>query len=1531
MRSILIPIGLACACTSIARAAYGPITLTPGSYNADVVVEKTATPPLVPGAYTTATLDNGSGNTGDTWVEAGFFTNTAPVPGLPPAGTTITSASFADHLYQFAPSYKANNAIMLDASSFNGVFTFTFTTPTAFQALSFLGSGGNGGCTFQWTIHHADGTTETGTTSVGDWFNGSNPAFTPQGRINAQGFTLDNYNGGNPRLYGADIVVTNTSSAVSAVDLQYVSSGSGAHTGIMAVSGQAPGGGNFNPITVTGYNADIVVEASAGPATDGGALLSAPFTTFTTVSMDGGTNNTGNTWYEQGYVSQDPLTGLPPAGSILVSTNLSDHSYQLAASYKAPNAIYADSNNPIAQITFANPAPYSALSFLNGAGNGPVTVGVVAIHQDGTLETNVFTGNDWFSGAPAAFTANGRVDLDTGVINNLNNGAPHLFEAQFPLTNTTSPVTGAYIAWTSIGNPSASSRFVVLAVSGVRAGYYPMALAGSSYNADIIVEKAATPPVVPGGYTTASMDGGSANNGNAWCEMGLFSSDVTVGLPPAGTTITDLTYSDHQYTFAPSYKANNAIMLDATSFNGLYTFTLATPAPYAQLCFLTSGGNGGCVFQWTAHHADGTTDTGQQPSADWFNGANYAFIANARVDAQAFTLNNYNSQNPRLYGKNVTLANTTSPVTSIDLQYVSSASGAHTCIMAVSGQAPGGGNFNPITVTGYNADIVVEAAAGPLSNAGALSAAPLTAFTTATMDAGTNNTGNTWYEQGYVPAYPLTGLPPAGSILVSTNLPDHSYQLAPDYTQPNAIFVEATNPAALITFANPAPFSAVSFLSANANGDENLAVAIGHADGTWETNYFLSHDWFDSVPAAFTANGRIDLDTGVVNNLNNGVPHLFEAQFPLTDTESPVTSAWLLWTNAANTGGRTVVLAVSGSAGVPAPIISTQPASVAVSSGANVSFNVVVLGTGPFTYQWQVAGPSGVFSNLTDVVGAVSGSKTATLQLTAVTIDSSGVNFQVIVTSAGGTVTSQPATLTVYSTLANMAQPTDTIVAYAGNPNTSPEYVQSAIDGTTQKYLNFGLNDGQPYLGPCGMIWTPQVGSVIISGIRIFTANDEPERDPADFELDGSNDGGAHWTLIASNSIVLPTTRNTDTTTNAITLTDAFGEVDFLNTVGYISYRLSFQDVRDDATANSVQMAEVQFLGILNPSTAPFFTQEPQSVKAYDRGSASFTVLASGTPAPAYAWASGVNSVYTLLSDGGNISGSQTASLTVNPATYSDAVNYVCIATNTFGAATSSVATLTIVSSLTNVVYDTDPILTFGDEAVAQGGGPYYADDLGFYLLDGTTLKWQNGGSGFSTSAGFPPFQGPVGVVLTNETADLTAFRPTLVVGMRVFTADANPQCDPADYTLEGSLDGNTFTPIASGTLSLPLDRNADDGSAIDPLIQAFQEVGFSNYKTYPIYRVTFHNTRNNTTAAYMQMAEMQLLGVDASVAVPAITLTRGTTPGTIKITTSVPAELYSTTNLTSGTWVDEGTISGSITITPTPSTPQTYYRLGLF
>ena len=83
---------------------------------------------------------------------------------------------------------------------------------------------------------------------------------------------------------------------IKSIDFARVSGGRGP---IFAVSGQTSPGGNFTPVAVTGFNADIVVEAS--PAWPPYGIQS-----YTTASMDGGVANTGNTWNERGYYPQFP-------------------------------------------------------------------------------------------------------------------------------------------------------------------------------------------------------------------------------------------------------------------------------------------------------------------------------------------------------------------------------------------------------------------------------------------------------------------------------------------------------------------------------------------------------------------------------------------------------------------------------------------------------------------------------------------------------------------------------------------------------------------------------------------------------------------------------------------------------------------------------------------------------------------------------------------------------------------------------------------------------------------------------------------------------------------------------------------------------------------------------------------------------------------------------------------------------------------------------------------------------------------------
>lgn len=89
-----------------------------------------------------------------------------------------------------------------------------------------------------------------------------------------------------------------------------------------------------------------------------------------------------------------------------------------------------------------------------------------------------------------------------------------------------------------------------------------------------------------------------------------------------------------------------------------------------------------------------------------------------------------------------------------------------------------------------------------------------------------------------------------------------------------------------------------------------------------------------------------------------------------------------------------------------APTISGQPASKSVSTGGNASFTVTAAGTAPLSYQWRKGGaalPEG---------GAVTGTTTATLLFTGATAANGG-DYDVVVANDLGSVTSNPATLTV--------------------------------------------------------------------------------------------------------------------------------------------------------------------------------------------------------------------------------------------------------------------------------------------------------------------------------------------------------------------------------------------------------------------------------------------------------------------------------------------------------------------------------------
>src|SRR5581483_7489047 len=403
-----------------------------------------------------------------------------------------------------------------------------------------------------------------------------------------------------------------------------------------------------------------------------------------------------------------------------------------------------------------------------------------------------------------------------------------------------------------------------------------------------------------------------------------------------------------------------------------------------------------------------------------------------------------------------------------------------------------------------------------------------------------------------------------------------------------------------------------------------------------------------------------------------------------------------------------------------------------------------------------------------------------------------------------GFIASATATLGVFSTNSDVTQPGDAItgVNISAFGDGSPAF---AIDDSMNTKFGANISGGIP-----GLVITPSVGRTVVSGLRIYTGADATGRDPSSYKLEGSTDGGANYTLISSNSITLPDNRNPLIAAAPNPLTNFVTEVRFANVNGYTTYKLSFPTQKG---SGQIQFQELELLGT-NDTSHAFFSTQPVDAKAYGAptgfgpDNASFTAIPSFTPTPSVSWSKGTNGVYVPLTDGGNISGSQTTTLSLNPTTFADAADYIAIANSSSGFVTSSVAHLYIYSTNLDVSQPTDPVSEFGDTTGTRYGG----NALPANAIDDVMTEWQNGGSGLNASAGFPPFGGPVGLIIT------PAAGSTVVTGLRVYPGQDAVANDPNSFVLEGSNDGGTnYTPIASGPLSLPAARNSAD-LPVDPL-----------------------------------------------------------------------------------------------------------------
>ena len=159
----------------------------------------------------------------------------------------------------------------------------------------------------------------------------------------------------------------------------------------------------------------------------------------------------------------------------------------------------------------------------------------------------------------------------------------------------------------------------------------------------------------------------------------------------------------------------------------------------------------------------------------------------------------------------------------------------------------------------------------------------------------------------------------------------------------------------------------------------------------------------------------------------------------------------------------------------------------------------------------------------------------------------------------------------------DITNPGDPVVGVPNDNNwPAAEAPPNAIDNVVStKYLCFKTSFiPDATTGGSGFRVTPSGPRVVVKALNFASANDSPERDPISFRLSGSDDSiNGPYTVIAEGTISY-----FSGATAWARLTWITAPVPIVNKKAYRHYELFFTRVRDQTAANSMQIADVEFL-----------------------------------------------------------------------------------------------------------------------------------------------------------------------------------------------------------------------------------------------------------------------------------------------------------------------------------------------------------------
>ncbi|MSU21549.1 MAG: hypothetical protein EXS30_09160 [Pedosphaera sp.] len=359
----------------------------------------------------------------------------------------------------------------------------------------------------------------------------------------------------------------------------------------------------------------------------------------------------------------------------------------------------------------------------------------------------------------------------------------------------------------------------------------------------------------------------------------------------------------------------------------------------------------------------------------------------------------------------------------------------------------------------------------------------------------------------------------------------------------------------------------------------------------------------------------------------------------------------------------------------PPPTITSQPQAQTVKAGASASFSVAATSSATLTYQWQKNGAN---------IGGATGS-TYTISNAQPTDEA---NFACVVSNSGGPVTSSAAKLTVLVPPTITSQP-KSVAVMPGNNAT----FEVAATGTAPLTYAW-MKNGSPVSGATANTFTisnvtfsdaasytvevrNSAGSVT-SAAALLTIGPSITVQPQSVTV--SAGGSATFGVTATGSAPLSYQwyRNSSALGGQVNTTFSLSNVQSADT-GSIYVKVS-------NAAGSVQSSTVSLTVISTPpppppDAKPTITAQPQSLTATEGGTATLTVVATGTAPFIYQWyftpSAGVG-VQSLGATGAKaVAGGTSATLQLSPVTAAQAGDYYAVVSNGVGSATSTIARLT--------------------------------------------------------------------------------------------------------------------------------------------------------------------------------------------------------------------------------------------------------------